>query len=189
MDITQESFEALLKWLDPDRDIAGQKYETIRQGLIRIFASKGINHPEKWADETINRVAQKIPRDPTDEPMRYFMGFVRNIIHEANREKEIPTDEFPDLASEIIEPDDRYECLVQCLKFFKERERDLILDYYVYSGHDKVETHKEMAEELGISQGALRNRAFQLRAKLEKAVLKCVSSRKENKKDLKNHNQ
>jgi len=31
-----------LRWLDPERDKGGQKYETIRSGLIRIFVGKEI---------------------------------------------------------------------------------------------------------------------------------------------------
>ena len=42
-------------------------------------------------------------------------------------------------------------------------KRDLILDYYLYEGHDKVEHHKLMAKRLGISEGALRGRVHQIR--------------------------
>ena len=39
--LTQELFDTLLDWLDPDRERAGQKYETIRLKLIKIFTSRG----------------------------------------------------------------------------------------------------------------------------------------------------
>jgi DNA-directed RNA polymerase specialized sigma24 family protein len=187
LDITQESFDALLRWLDPDRDVAGQKYETIRQGLIRIFNSKGISKGEMWADETIDRVARNLPEVYQGDPTRYFVGFARNIIHEARRPREIATDDFLDLCVELSQPDETLECLVQCLKFFSKKERDLILDYYAYSGHDKIEVHQQLAAELKISRGALRNRVFQISTRLQKAVLECVASRSGNKNSQERH--
>ena len=52
--LTQESFDALLNWLDPRREEAGQKYEDIRLRLIKIFTCRGCLEPEDLADETIN---------------------------------------------------------------------------------------------------------------------------------------
>ena len=39
--MSQESFDALLGWLDSDRDKAGAKYEQIRSGLIKFFTFRG----------------------------------------------------------------------------------------------------------------------------------------------------
>jgi len=33
--LTQEAFDRLLGWLDPDRESAGEKYEAIRLRLIK----------------------------------------------------------------------------------------------------------------------------------------------------------
>ena len=33
-DLTEESFDLFLSWLDPDRDLAGKRYESIRRRLI-----------------------------------------------------------------------------------------------------------------------------------------------------------
>ncbi len=61
MTITKEPFDALLEWLDPDREKAGQRYEVIRAGLIRIFVSKGLSDAEHYADEAIDRVIKRLP--------------------------------------------------------------------------------------------------------------------------------
>ena len=53
--LTQELFDTLLDWLDPDRERAGHRYETIRLRLIKIFTSRGCPEAEELADETINR--------------------------------------------------------------------------------------------------------------------------------------
>ena len=58
--LSQEAFDALLDWLDPDREQAGMKYEQIRSRLIKIFTGRGCVDAEELADETINRVTRKL---------------------------------------------------------------------------------------------------------------------------------
>jgi dihydroneopterin aldolase len=59
-ELSQETFDALLAWLDSDRDQAAMKYEKIRRALIKIFTGRACVEPEDLADETINRVARKL---------------------------------------------------------------------------------------------------------------------------------
>jgi DNA-directed RNA polymerase specialized sigma24 family protein len=177
--------------LDPDRDTAAQKYETIRASLIRIFAAKGFSDAEDLADEVISRVCKKLPeiRDSyVGERAHYFRGFVPNLIKERYRRKEIPTDEFPVAEIKKTNHSDEYECLLRCLQFLTPEKRELILDYHVYEGHDKIEQHEVMAQELGISEGALRGRAHHVRARLEECVLKCIQNLKtRNKRGRRKH--
>lgn len=179
MEITEESFDALLSWLDPDRETAGGKYELIRSGLIRIFVSKGFNDAEDLADECINRVIGRLPeiRDGyVGAPVRYFHGVARNVILEQFKRKEIATDVL--VVADL--PDERtneQECLTKCLDILAPQKRDLILDYYLYTGHRKVEQHKQMAAVLTITEGALRGRAHQIRVALEKCVRQCSENR------------
>ena len=77
---------------------------------------------------------------------------------------------------QITNRSDEYQCLLRCLEFMDPAKRDLILDYHVYQGHDKIEQHEIMAQELGISEGALRGRAYHIRTKLEECVLECTQS-------------
>jgi DNA-directed RNA polymerase specialized sigma24 family protein len=175
----QDPFDALLAWLDSDRDIAARKYETIRAGLIRIFAAKGFSDAEDLADDAISRVSKKLPeiRDSyVGEPAHYFRGVARNLVKERYRLREIATDEFPVAEIKKTNQSDEYECLLRCLQFLSPAKRDLIIDYHVYEGHDKIEQHEIMAQELSISKGALRLRAHNIRTKLEECVLKCTQS-------------
>jgi hypothetical protein len=48
-ELTPEMFEQLLKWLAPDADRAGEKYEQIRRGLIKIFRCRGSSTSEELA--------------------------------------------------------------------------------------------------------------------------------------------
>ena len=179
MAITPEPFDALLAWLDSDRDLAGKRYETIRTGLIRIFVARGFNDAEDLADEAITRVVKRLPEikeSYVGEPARYFHGVARNLLRESYRRKEIATDVSPVAYIQITNRSDEYECLMRCLQFLTPTKRDLILDYHDYEGHDKIEQHEIMAQELGISKGALRLRAHHIRAELEKCVLQCAQT-------------
>ena len=175
--INEESFDALLAWLDPNREIAAQKYEVIRAGLIRIFVSKGFSDAEDLADTVINRVMKKLPeiRDTyVGEPVRYFHGVARNVMRETLRRREIATEAVPGFLDEVASHTDEFDCLVKCLRFLSREKRELILDYHIYEGRDKVEHHRQMADELGISEGALRGRAHHLRGTLEKCICQCL---------------
>lgn len=44
--LTQDLFETLPAWLAPEREIAGQKYETIRHRLIKNFYARGLQDAE-----------------------------------------------------------------------------------------------------------------------------------------------
>lgn len=176
--INQESFEALLAWLNPDREIAGQKYEVIRAGLVRIFVTKGFNDAEDLADQTINRVVIRLPDikdEYVGEPANYFRGVARKIILETQRRKEIATDEVPEVLSQINSTSDEYDCLLKCLKFLSKEKRELILDYHLYEGQDKIIQHKLQAQEIGVSESALRVQAHRIRESLEKCVLNCIN--------------
>jgi RNA polymerase sigma factor (sigma-70 family) len=185
--INEESFESLLAWLDPNREIAGQKYEVIRGGLVRIFVSKGFSDAEDLGDTVINRVMKKLPeiRDTyVGEPVRYFHGVARNIIRETLRRREIATETVPSFSDEVESHSDEYDCLVKCLRFVARDKRELILDYHIYDGRDKVVHHRHMAKELGISEGALRGRAHHLRGSLEKCIQQCLEGMRENEKQV-----
>jgi DNA-directed RNA polymerase specialized sigma24 family protein len=188
---TQESFDALLAWLDPDdREAAGREYEVIRAGLIRICVSKGFSDAERLADDTIDRVMDRLPeiRDTyIGIKAKYFHGVLRYVIKEQRRNKEVATDEFPILSTRVPTTSNEYECLLECLKSLSRDKYDLILDYHSYSGFDKIEAHSEMADELGISENALRIRAHHARSKLKKCVWECVVDISRNKTGLGNH--
>jgi len=180
-------FDDLLAWLDPDRDAAALKYETIRAGLVRLFVAKGFSDAEDLADEAISRVTNKVPelrKTYVGDPARYFYGVARNLIRERYRPKEIATDVSTVASIQITNQSDEYDCLMHCLQFLAGEKRLLILDYYVYEGHDKIETHKTMAKELGISKGALRLRAHHLRSELEKCVQRCIENLKKQTKGV-----
>ena len=190
MTITKDPFDALLEWLDPDREKAGQRYEIIRAGLIRIFVSKGLSDAEHYTDEAIDRVVKRLPEIQAKyvgDPARYFHGVARNLILEAGRRREVATDVLPLRITHEVVRSDTSECLSKCLKLLPADKQEFILDYHLYQGHAKVENHRQMAGELSISEGALRTRAHHLRVSLEKCVLECLGQESRNKSAVQRH--
>ena len=176
----KEPFNSLLEWLDPDREKAGQRYEVIRAGLIRMFVSNGLSDAEHCADETIDRVVKRlaeIRETYVGDPAKYFHGVARNIIREARRRREVSIDLLGDSFRLVIDKSDTAECLSKCLGLLPRDKQEFILDYHLYKGHDKIEHHRQMAAELKISDGALRCRAHHVRERLEKCISNCVPTR------------
>ena len=187
MPLTSEKFDALLQWLNSDPTAASQEYVSIQKGLIAIFAAEGFCDAEGLADEAINRVAERLPEigpDYEGKPIHYFRGVAKNIIFEVGRRKEIATDSLPERPVKPLDVSDEYRCLIRCLRFLSSKDRDLVLDYHVYQGHDKVVNHLTMAKEIKTSVNNLRVKAFRIRDRLEKCVLECVerlNTRNENR--------
>ena len=173
--MSHESFEALLCWLDPDRELAGKKYEQIRTRLINFFTGRGHCEAEDLADETINRVISRlheVSNQVTGERSRYFFGVARKVQLEYLRRKipQAPPESVTD--SERVELE--YQCLDECIAKLSPENRDLVLRYYQAEGRDKIEKRKRLAEELGIAPNALRIRAYRIRTALQKCLEQCI---------------
>lgn len=173
--LTQEAFDALLDWLDPNRDIAAQKYETVRSRLIKIFACRGCLDAEDLADETINRVTSKLPEIQatyTGEPARYFYGVANKIHLEYTRRKPVPR--LPEPKTDCEQAELEYACLDRCVAKLPPENRELVLSYYQEEKHAKIEHRKHLAKKLGIAANALRIRAHRIRTALEECVKECL---------------
>jgi RNA polymerase sigma factor (sigma-70 family) len=172
--LTQESFDQLLGWLDPDREISGRKYEGIRTRLIKLFACRGCADSEDLADECINRVAKKLPQIVNTyegDPALYFYGVARHI-HQEYLRRPIPAPEPIPQTDE--ESEQEYECLNKCLEELPPDSRNLVLQYYHEEKKAKIDHRKEMALRLGIAVNALRIRAYRIRATLQSCVHACL---------------
>lgn len=175
--ITQEAFERLLSWLDPDRSRAGERYENIRRKLILIFASRGAAFPEDMADDCINRVTQKLPEivhQYNGAPEYYFVGVARYVDLEWQR-KHRPI-ELPVLPPNPPETERNLACLDRCLARLSDIGREIALEYYRNEKQGKIDHRAALAERLGISSGTLRLRAHRIRQTLEKCVVECTGA-------------
>ena len=173
--LSQDAFDALLDWLDSDREQAGIKYEEIRARLVKIFTGRSCVEAEDLADETINRVTLRLSeiRDEfKGDPTRYFFGVANMVDMEAMRRKPPPSPPTPPPDPDQAELE--YQCLEHCIDRLSEENRYLLLKYYGGEGRSKVDHRKLLAEELGIAPNALRIRAYRIRLGLQECVQKCI---------------
>lgn len=184
--LTREGLEALLAYLDPDRERAGEKYQQIRQRLVKLFECRGAASPEEHADETIDRVARRLAEGEqvrSRDPAAYFHGVARNVLREhwtRPRDRVVALTPGLDRASPDPSGDDtgdaeaRFRCLEGCLAALPAEMSRVITVYYGQAGAEKIARRKELAAELGISNDALWARAHRIRARLEHCVRECM---------------
>jgi DNA-directed RNA polymerase specialized sigma24 family protein len=178
--LTSESLEALLAFLDSDRERAGALYESIRRRLIRLFEWRGFNNPEELADETFNRVARRLREGVkvgAENPYGYFCGVAQLVCKETARkgarergaiERWLPGSQVGDEP----EADDRLACLQHCLAKLPEDQRLLVLQYH--QAEDHIRSRQSLAKELDLPMNALRIRVHRIRKKLEECVGECL---------------
>lgn len=174
--ITQEEFDALLRWLDPDRERAGAKYETIRRGLVEMFTNRGCRDPEELADETINRVTRKVGQVApgyVGDPAAYFYGVAKRLHLEYVKAPPPPLPP-PPAEPHADDYEAHYECLERCLDELNPLSREIILLYYAEKKMMKVALRRDIGRSLNLKPGALRVRAYRIRAQLEKCVSLCL---------------
>jgi len=182
-ELNSEAFEAFLALLDSDRDVAGERYNELREKLIRYFEWRQAARPEELADETINRVCRRIEDgEKVEDVHKYAFGVARFVLMEyfkAPIEEELPVESNKELPAidkrEIDENEAEHECLRKCLLKLSVDERDLILRYYENEGMTKIDDRKRMAAELGVTQDNLRQIAKRIRKnELGPCVQECL---------------
>src|SRR5689334_5821287 len=173
--LQKTDFDRLLWWLDPNPECAGELYEKIRWRLITILASRGCRIPEELADETIDRVARRVPdieATYAGEKSLYFLGVMNNVHHEYLKRPRL---------SELAPPENSavneqtYLCLDKCIAKLTPHAREIIEQYYAADKRAKINLRKRIAVALGISNSNLRLRALRIRAKLQTCIEQCVN--------------
>ena len=176
--ITEEKFNVFLSWLDSDREVAGQKYEKIRQRLIRVFIGRGCFEAEELADKTLNRVIGKVPQIAdgyVGEPLRYCYGVATKVHLEWLRErKKLQTLQLPDDDKDVAALEVHSECLETCLKKLPDEQHQLIVEYYKEDKNAKIENRRKLAEKHGISSNALQVKASRIRNQLKNCLHDCL---------------
>ena len=185
--IPPESFDEILAWLNPDRDVAGSIYVQLRHDLTRIFLWAGCRDPEGLTDETFDRVAKKVhdvAPGYEGDPKHYFHGVARNLIKEdaKNVMKRVPLENVEPEARESVWVEEETsimleECLQTCLQKLSVEQRDLIVKYYAKEKQAKIDQRAELARQLGTSVQTLRVRVHRLRGALEKCIERCLDKK------------
>jgi len=183
-------FEGLLRRLDPDRERAGQLYENLRRKLIKFFEWNSCFSAEDLADETMDRVAQKVGEEVIQDLPAFATGVAKRVRQEAHkragrmvRVPDLPLKEnfFADPKNPEKEIQDKMEgerrskCLHICIQRLPDRERELFLNYYNATG-EYTQYRLKLAKTMGLTIGTLRVRVNRLRDVLEKCTRKCAAS-------------
>jgi DNA-directed RNA polymerase specialized sigma24 family protein len=175
--LDQESFERLLAWLDPDRERAGRRYEAVRSKLVRIFVARGCAHAEDLADETINRVCDRLPEIAgaySGDPALYFYGVATKVHLEYLRRNARVTVLPPRDADEDKEA--AFACLDRCISKLPAETRELVIEYYREDGQAKIDLRRSLAERMGVGLNALRIRMYRLRVEIQTCVQLCLDN-------------
>src|ERR1700752_1062721 len=183
--IPPESFEEILAWLNPDREVAGEIYVQLRHDLAQIFTWNRCTDPEELTDEVFDRVARKVHelrKTFVGDPRLFFYGVARNLIKETPKKAKLqvsledtevtvvnPTSATDEDIAQMLE-----DCLTPCLQKLSSEKRELILNYYAKDKQAKIEHRTELARQLGTSVETLRVRALRIRRTLEQCIQRCL---------------
>ena len=194
--LNQPALDGLLGCLDADREKAGEKYEKIRQKLMKLFKWRACPNPEDYTDRTIDLVAKKIQEGAelrVPDPYNYFHGVALNLLREywkaAHRtpqtlEELNPSDRPSHDPVAALEAESNRQikeqsliCLDECLRNLTAQARDILTRYHLGSGRIRIERRLQLSESLEISLSVLRIRVCRIRAGMEKCVNDCLSKR------------
>jgi DNA-directed RNA polymerase specialized sigma24 family protein len=180
-DLNSEALWKLLGQLDPNPELAGEKYETLRHKLMVFFEGRSCGpHSDSLADRTLDRVAAKLAGSVEiyngSSLPSYCYGVARYVWKEWNAEKKYEPLEGDPAETRNADPIAaiRLDCLEKCLETLAPESRKLILDYYEGERGQKIWNRTRLAGYLGISQNAVRRRAHWIRVKqLEPCLRRC----------------
>jgi DNA-directed RNA polymerase specialized sigma24 family protein len=182
--LTELAFNKLLSSLSPDREEAANRYELLRQKLIRFCESNNNAAAEDGADEIINRVARRIDEGVVvTNVFSYSYGVAKMVLKELWKDNErtrllsesLPSAADPDLT--LSNSDDaRTGCFDSCLERLSKENQKLLIEYYREDRHAKILLRQQLAEQLSIPLNALRIRVHRIRKSLEECVRECVAA-------------
>ena len=178
-------FARLLARLDPNSDRAAAEYERLRFTLEKYFDWHGAWPPEECADETLDRLAEKVEAGTDiDNVWAYARGIARLVLLEwQRRPTTVPIDhvDFADVSSALApgadwkDDDVLQRCFDQCLAALADSTRALVLAYYADDRRAKIDNRRRLAQTLELSESALRNRVQRVRDRLENCVAACMA--------------
>jgi RNA polymerase sigma factor (sigma-70 family) len=182
--IPPESFNEILAWLNPDRDVAGEMYVQLRDDLAQLFTWRQCADPEGLTDEVFDRVARKVHQvrpGYVGDPRLYFLAVANNLVKENFRKvKSYVSLTELDLSQQLTTEDKEddaniHDCLDECSKKLSSEERELLTAYYAKEKQAKIDHRSELAQQFGMSVQTLRVRVFRIRRSLAQCIERCVA--------------
>ena len=175
-------------------NLAGEKYEYVRCGIVKYFECRGCVPALDLADDTINRVARKLAEGAEIREgslFSYFYGVARNVFHEHLRSPDrnqspvdvLPTHKHPsetpldvfERRHDNLDLEAKLSCLDACADTLPPETRKMIFSYYEGKERARIENRRRLAEALGVPMNSLRIRVHRIREKLEGCLVDCLS--------------
>jgi DNA-directed RNA polymerase specialized sigma24 family protein len=166
----------------------------MRRRLVAYFDRKNCISPDELADETLNRVAQRLEELGSitgTAPAQYcyitakfvFLEYLRNPRRGGASLEEMSPAEADSVLGAAPKPDSEASnkeqlsvCLDECLGKLGSADRELILAYYYGEQRTKIENRRRLAESLRLTLNALTIRASRIRNKLEGCLRECSAA-------------
>jgi RNA polymerase sigma factor (sigma-70 family) len=177
-----EDFALLLAWLDPDPELAGEKYEQVRQNLLDYFRRRGALDAPSLTDEVFARVTKKIrfvAPGFVGNPAHYFLGVARHVLSEWRRQPEMT--ELPEHLSVLTDETagERKELMLQglehCWTLLSPQKQEILLHYYLGMPTLKLsDSREQLARNLGLSLNTLRVTAHRMKNRLKRCIEKSI---------------
>lgn len=171
-------FDQLLALLHTDREQAAGEYRRLHERLTRFFDWNGGDDPSALADQTLDRIQERIAKSGEEGTIQnvtaFALGVARLLLKEDARKRKRAWEAgrlWHWLSQEpTSEEQERLDAALRyCLARLPAEQRRLIQSYYMY-GESKARSHEKLAIEFGITVNALRTRALRIRKELEAAV-------------------
>jgi DNA-directed RNA polymerase specialized sigma24 family protein len=163
----------------PLQPITDEEYRRLRASLVRTFRASGLPDPDDLADEVVQRLLANIAGGET---VRSLMAYAGTIAYNVTREEIRRLSRQRGLLSidrtqgTPRDSDAPARCLARCMEQLDPADRKLLQDYYSLDGRERIRRHRALAQELGLTAGALTVKVWRLRKRLEACISECRKS-------------
>ncbi len=185
----QKAFDGLLAWLNPDKAIAGQKYQEFHYKLVKFFEWNGCHIPEECADKTIDTIAKKVKEGPLIRDAKgeivtkkdsYVFGVAKRILWEYWRDQEeieivdLRDNDVPVYDEDVSVQNCRIYCLGELDKYHPQEWK--LLYHYYRGGKISQRRRLRIAKKLRISLNALVIRVSRIKEELWPEYETCMKN-------------
>jgi DNA-directed RNA polymerase specialized sigma24 family protein len=146
---------------------------------VRLFTLNRVVDPQALADEAMDRLARRVAEAPgiIESPSAFVLGIARHLLQEDERRRIREREAANEWASQITaqsgateELEELMEIVEECLSGMKLEQQELLRGYYGEIGRGKIEHHRQLAAQQGLTLNALRNRLMRARRELDECV-------------------
>ena len=190
-ELTQETFEVLLRSLHLEEEAAVERYRRLHGRLVLFFMRHRSYHPEDLADQVVNRLARKLSEGLSIENIEAFaLGMARLVVREEQARSLRERNCYLELCrNESVaqrtsnERENSYQSMENQLATLPVSQKSMLERYHEGEGIRRIRERQKLAEEMGLSIGTLRKRVFDLQAMLRVKLARTAEVSTQSKTD------